>query len=783
MTPKSLQSRLKIAKNAKFGSTDSLKNPYVGSRTFTRQESDWFFGREREARELLSVVISERLVLFYAQSGAGKSSLLNTRLIPQLEKAEYEVLPIGRVGGELPEGVTTVDNIFTFNLLLSLDQSGKNPNRFAHMTIANFLANLTNPDGKQYVYDKTSATVTAEEEGDYEELPYVLIIDQFEELFTTHLNRWQDQAKFLRQLNQAMVDDPLLWVVLTLREDYIAALDPFALLFTDKMRARFYMERMDYDAALEAIMKPAAMEECAFTPKAAKALADNLRQVRVHGQDEIQLGRYVEPVQLQVVCYQLWEKLNEQKVNRIRLKHVKEAGDVDAALSTFYEQAIHATLVQTNVSEFELRNWFDQKLITEAGTRSTVFRGTEKSDGLTNQAVDLLVTQFLLRSERRAGGIWYELIHDRFIEPIRASNREWGGFVFEVEPLEIVAGEPVHLTWEVVDADEVRIDGLDSEIRSARGNAIDYPQHTTFYELTALRVGTAPVTSRIYKVSVERRPVAIPKSRINWDYVADSVHRERVLPVISNQVINEMLFGSISLAKAWADEVDYSVIAECAIVDVAQFLSVQDRLKTKWQYLEFLKYSLWNVARLEPDADQIFLDKVKREVRELTFSQLGIARLRRPNFEKENRNPLTLLASLPLPIYVTTSYHRFIEAALSSVGKTPKTQVYPWSESAHDVLPDDLTQDLHFAATINKPLVYHLHGIDDYPESLVLTEDDHLEFLVKIVQDMNRPGIIPSGVLYPLAHNLLLLLGYNDLQSWDSRVLFHGIIGQVQNKG
>ena len=31
-------------------------NPYVGPRTFSRQEADRFFGREREARELFSLV-------------------------------------------------------------------------------------------------------------------------------------------------------------------------------------------------------------------------------------------------------------------------------------------------------------------------------------------------------------------------------------------------------------------------------------------------------------------------------------------------------------------------------------------------------------------------------------------------------------------------------------------------------------------------------------------------------------------------------------------------------
>ena len=133
---------------------NAAANPYVGPRTFTYAERERFFGREREARDLLSLVIAERLVLFYAQSGAGKSSLLNTRLIPQLKAAGYAVLPMVRVGGELPEGVSDVDNIFVFNCLLHLDQrTGSDPRRFAHMTLAAFLPRLTSPDGESYYYD------------------------------------------------------------------------------------------------------------------------------------------------------------------------------------------------------------------------------------------------------------------------------------------------------------------------------------------------------------------------------------------------------------------------------------------------------------------------------------------------------------------------------------------------------------------------------------------------------------------------------------------------------
>ena len=46
-----------------------------------------------------------------------------------------------------------------------------------------------------------------------------LIIDQFEEIFTTHLDAWDKREDFFRQLAQAMELDPYLWVVLVMRED------------------------------------------------------------------------------------------------------------------------------------------------------------------------------------------------------------------------------------------------------------------------------------------------------------------------------------------------------------------------------------------------------------------------------------------------------------------------------------------------------------------------------------------------------------------------------------
>jgi hypothetical protein len=409
-------------------------NPYIGPRTFTRQEGGRFFGREQEARDLFSLAVSERLVLFYAQSGAGKSSLINARLMPQLEEAGYAVLPPGRVSGDVPGGVNQVSNIFTFNLMLSLDQSSSKPERFTALSLTDFLVRLVSTDGEHYVYEVEAKT---EAEG-YVEAPHVLIIDQFEELITTHPERWSERADFFSQLNQAMSDDPLLWVVLAFREDYLAAIEPYASLLTDKMRARFYMQRMGYKAALEAVKKPAEQAGRLFAPGVAESLVNNLRQIRVQtnvnlapdqtapSSSRLQaLGQFVEPVQLQVVCYQLWENLKVRPAPEITSQDLRELGNVDTALAQFYEQALAKVLAETGVSELEVRDWFEHKLITEAGTRGNVYRGADKTEGISTRTADLLVNTFLLRTESRAGGSWYELVHDRFIEPILQANQSW----------------------------------------------------------------------------------------------------------------------------------------------------------------------------------------------------------------------------------------------------------------------------------------------------------------------------------------------------------------------
>ncbi|HSG15092.1 MAG TPA: extracellular solute-binding protein [Anaerolineae bacterium] len=385
--------------------SESSINPYLGPRTFEERHAHLFFGREPEARDLLASVVSEPLLFFYAPSGAGKSSLINTRLIPGLRNEGFHVLR-GRIGGAPSDDQVAADNVYVHNLLASINQGQVADPELPYTSIGAFVR-------------QTRSAI------DDAELPIVLIVDQFEELITRYQAYWHQRETFFHQLSQALDDDPLLWVVLSFREDFLATIEPYARSLPGHLLTRFQMQRMRYPAALEAVKRPATDHGRPFAEGVASDLVNNLRQIRALEVEDTRMGEFVEPVQLQVVCYQLWENLRDKPLAQITAQDVAELGDVDQALGEFYQRTIHDALTITDLSELELRSWFDRKLITEDQTRGTVYQGPEETAGLENEVVRHLADHYLLRSEIRAGGAWYELVHDRLVSPILRTNSAW----------------------------------------------------------------------------------------------------------------------------------------------------------------------------------------------------------------------------------------------------------------------------------------------------------------------------------------------------------------------
>ncbi|MCP4263554.1 MAG: hypothetical protein GY774_39520 [Planctomycetes bacterium] len=389
--------------------------PYVGPRSFERDDQAIFFGRDREVSDLLSLVIAHNEILLYAQSGAGKTSLLNAGLIPLMEKEGFEVLPIARVRGLIPKDskLEDISNLYVFNALMSWAEDELDPGRLSRMSLVDFL--------KEQDHMLNEEGLTS---------PHVVIFDQFEELFTFYPERWKDREGFFRQVRDALEEDSLkrvLRVVFVVREEYIAQVDTFASLLPEKLRTRFHLECMRQEAALSAITAPLRDTRRSFADGVAERLVEELLRIRIEtapGKTAMAAGEFVEPVQLQAVCQSLWQHL-PLDIIVITMDHLQAFGDVNQVLSEFYEESIERATQDSTIKDGDLREWFEAILITPAGTRGIVYKGEETTGGIPNAVVEVLESLYLIRSEWRAGARWYELTHDRFIEPIQESNRKW----------------------------------------------------------------------------------------------------------------------------------------------------------------------------------------------------------------------------------------------------------------------------------------------------------------------------------------------------------------------
>jgi len=136
--------------------------------------------------------------------------------------------------------------------------------------------------------------------------------------------------------------------------------------------------------------------------------------------------------------------------------------------------------------------------------------------------------------------------------------------------------------------------------------------------------------------------------------------------------------------------------------------------------------------------------------------------------------PHSVLAELPLPMYLTTNYDDFMIQALRQRRKEVEKEYCRWNRFVSKE-PPLLKKD--FQPTVQKPLVYYLHGIWDVAESLVLTEDDYFDFLVNVSENINYS--LHHRVRRSLTGTSLLFIGYR-LEDLSFRTIFRGLINQPE---
>ncbi len=145
-----------------------------------------------------------------------------------------------------------------------------------------------------------------------------------------------------------------------------------------------------------------------------------------------------------------------------------------------------------------------------------------------------------------------------------------------------------------------------------------------------------------------------------------------------------------------------------------------------------------------------------------------------PDFSAPDE-PHGVLADLPLPVYMTTNYDDFMVQALRSRNKDPKQELCRWNKYVKGE-PSIFEAEPGFNPTPMIPIVFHLHGHNGVAESLVLTEDDYLDFLVNISNDQE---LLPARIQRALTGASLLFMGYR-IADWDFRVLFRSLVGYLE---
>jgi SIR2-like domain len=110
-------------------------------------------------------------------------------------------------------------------------------------------------------------------------------------------------------------------------------------------------------------------------------------------------------------------------------------------------------------------------------------------------------------------------------------------------------------------------------------------------------------------------------------------------------------------------------------------------------------------------------------------------------------DPYDTISKLDLPIYITTNYDDLLLHALRNQRKQPQALLCPW------------------------------HGSCQEPGSIVVTEDDYLDFIVWVTRQWqvqaNVSRIAPA-IKHAFAKNSLLFIGYSQ-NDWSFRVLMRSI--------
>ncbi len=402
---------------------------YPGSAPFQDTVHDRliFFGREEEGKLLFHMISSERLLVLFARSGIGKTSLVNAGLMKPLRDNNF--IPISVRFNNTDE--SPIESIYSAMDSLKIEGKG-----------FYFKGNKTS----FWHFFKTSEFWSQDDKL----MTPLIILDQFEDFFIFHSK--EKRGDFIEQLagllgdkppkevtellktgkSSLNTDSPEVKVLIAIREDYLASMDEMSIKIPLILHSRFRLLPLSREQAEISIINPGELEDSQiksnpliFDQKATTSILDFLCKRHERGQTYI--GDEVEPFQLQLLCNYIDKKTESDREKREVDSEslVGENGEkrMEKILEGFYERQLKSRggiwkrRRLSRLCEKGLINTTNQRLSLEVGEISRIY-------GIQKKELEELVNARLLRADHRVGSVYYELSHDTIVKPIKAHQNK-----------------------------------------------------------------------------------------------------------------------------------------------------------------------------------------------------------------------------------------------------------------------------------------------------------------------------------------------------------------------
>ena len=301
-------------------------NPFPGLRPFEENENELFFGREEQIDDLVGRLRRRRLIAVIGTSGSGKSSLVRAGLLPALHGGF-----MAGVGSRWRIATMRPGSAPIANLADALDKAGLAGSHDIDRETRIGLARAGLDRGSLGLVDVLRESDLGKTEN------VLLLVDQFEELFRFQQEHPNEAAAFVKLLlTGTESSDVPLYVILTMRSDFLGDCAQFEDLAYRINDALFLVPRMTWEQLREAIEMPVRALEADIDPALVTRLLNDL------GDNPDQL-----PV-LQHALMRTWDlRPDDGQPIVLTLEDLARTGGLDNALSR-HGDAVLASLDESD---------------------------------------------------------------------------------------------------------------------------------------------------------------------------------------------------------------------------------------------------------------------------------------------------------------------------------------------------------------------------------------------------------------------------------------------------